>query len=45
MKFNSKVRTCLIFDGRLSEIADFYVSVLPESRIENVVKELVAMMF
>lgn len=37
MKFNAKVRTCLWFDGRGHEAAEFYVSLLPKSYIENVV--------
>ncbi len=36
MEFNAKVRTCLWFDGDGHEAADFYVSLLPESYIENV---------
>ncbi len=31
----SKVRTCLWFDGRAREAADFYVSLLPDSRIDE----------
>lgn len=30
----AKVRTCLWFDGRVEEAADFYVSLLPDSRVE-----------
>ena len=37
MKFNSKVRTCFWFDGNGHEAAEFYVSLLPDSYIENVV--------
>ncbi len=33
-----KVRTCLWFDGRGHEAAAFYVSLLPDSRIETVQK-------
>lgn len=38
MKFNAKVRTCLWFDGKGEEAARFYVTLLPDSRIENVVQ-------
>lgn len=38
MEFRSKVRTCLWFDGQGEEAARFYVSLLPDSRIENVVR-------
>ena len=38
MEFSSKVRTCLWFDGQGEEAARFYVSLLPDSRIENVVR-------
>ncbi|NIA70547.1 VOC family protein [Pelagibius litoralis] len=31
-----KVRTCLWFDDQAEEAADFYVSLLPDSRIESV---------
>jgi predicted 3-demethylubiquinone-9 3-methyltransferase (glyoxalase superfamily) len=37
MKFSAKVRTCLWFDGNGHEAAAFYVTLLPESYIENVV--------
>ena len=37
MQFNAKVRTCLWFDGDGEEAARFYVSLLPDSRIENIV--------
>lgn len=30
----AKVRTCLWFDGRVEEAAGFYVSLLPDSRVE-----------
>lgn len=33
-----KVRTCLWFDGRGEEAAEFYVSLLPDSRIESVTR-------
>ncbi len=35
---NVNVRTCLWFNGTGEEAARFYVSLLPDSRIENVVK-------
>ena len=38
MEFNAKVRTCLGFKGNGHEAADFYVSLLPDSRIENIVQ-------
>ena len=38
MEFNAKVRTCLGFNGNGHEAADFYVSLLPDSRIENTVQ-------
>jgi predicted 3-demethylubiquinone-9 3-methyltransferase (glyoxalase superfamily) len=38
MKFQSKVRTCWCFDGGLREVADFYTSVIPDSRIDNEVR-------
>lgn len=38
MKFNSKVRTCLWFDGNGEQAARFYVSLLPDSLVENVVQ-------
>jgi len=38
MKFNAKVRTCLWFDNNGEEAARFYVSLLPDSFIENVVQ-------
>jgi len=37
MEFRAKVRTCLWFDGNGHEAAEFYVSLLPDSYIENVV--------
>ena len=36
MEFTAKVRTCLWFDGRGEEAAEFYVSLLPDSFIETV---------
>jgi predicted 3-demethylubiquinone-9 3-methyltransferase (glyoxalase superfamily) len=36
MKFSAKVRTCLWFDGQGEEAARFYVSLLPDSHVENV---------
>ena len=38
MKFNAKVRTCLWFNGQIEEAAKFYVSLLPDSGIENTVQ-------
>lgn len=38
MKFNAKVRTCLWFDNQIEEAAKFYVSLLPDSLIENTVQ-------
>ena len=38
MEFASKVRTCLWFDGQGEEAARFYVSLLADSRIENLVR-------
>ncbi len=38
MSGRSKVRTCLWFDGRGEEAAEFYVTLLPESRIEDIVR-------
>lgn len=38
MDFNAKVRTCLWFDDRIEEVANFYVSLLPDSIIENTVQ-------
>ena len=34
----SKISPCLWFDGEAEEAAKFYVSLLPDSRIENVQK-------
>ena len=36
MDFNAKVRTCLWFDNKIEEAANFYVSLLPDSAIENI---------
>ena len=36
MEFTAKVRTCLWFDGRGEEAAEFYVSLLPDSAIDAV---------
>lgn len=38
MEFTAKVRTCLWFDEDGEEAAKFYVSLLPNSRIENIVR-------
>lgn len=38
MEFNAKVRTCLWFDNQGYEAARFYVSLLPGSCIENIVR-------
>jgi predicted 3-demethylubiquinone-9 3-methyltransferase (glyoxalase superfamily) len=35
---NAKVRTCLWFHGEGEEAANFYVSLLPNSRVENVLR-------
>jgi predicted 3-demethylubiquinone-9 3-methyltransferase (glyoxalase superfamily) len=37
----SKISPCLWFDGEAEEAAKFYVSLLPDSRIEHVQKNLV----
>jgi predicted 3-demethylubiquinone-9 3-methyltransferase (glyoxalase superfamily) len=37
----SKVSPCLWFDGEAEEAANFYVSLLPDSRVETVQKNLV----
>ena len=37
----SKISPCLWFDGEAEEAANFYVSLLPDSRIENVQKNLI----
>ena len=39
MEFNAKLRTCLWFDSKVEEAAEFYVSLLPDSRIENVLRQ------
>ena len=36
MEFSAKVRTCLWFDKQGEEAARFYVSLLPDSHVENV---------
>ena len=38
MQFRAKLRTCLWFDGEGEEAARFYVSLLPGSHIENIVR-------
>jgi predicted 3-demethylubiquinone-9 3-methyltransferase (glyoxalase superfamily) len=38
MNFNAKVRTCLWFNHNGHEAAEFYVSLLPDSRIDNIVQ-------
>ncbi|MEM9684079.1 MAG: VOC family protein, partial [Pseudomonadota bacterium] len=38
MKAKPKVRTCLWFDDDGEEAATFYVSLLPDSAVENVVR-------
>jgi len=38
MKFNAKVRTCLWFENQGEDAARFYVSLLPDSHIENIVR-------
>lgn len=35
MEFNAKVRTCFWFDGKGEDAANFYISLLPDSFIEN----------
>jgi predicted 3-demethylubiquinone-9 3-methyltransferase (glyoxalase superfamily) len=37
----SKISPCLWFDGEAEEAAKFYVSLLPESRIDRIQKNLV----
>jgi predicted 3-demethylubiquinone-9 3-methyltransferase (glyoxalase superfamily) len=37
----SKITPCLWFDGEAADAAEFYVSLLPDSRIENVQKNSV----
>ena len=37
----SKISPCLWFDGEAEEAAKFYVSLLPNSRIENIQKNTV----
>ena len=36
----SKIRPCLWFDGEAEEAANFYVSLLPNSRIDRVQKNV-----
>ena len=36
MEFTARVRTCLWFDGRGQEAAEFYVSLLPDSAIDAI---------
>ena len=36
----SKITPCLWFDGNAEEAANFYVSLLPESRVDNVSRSL-----
>ena len=38
MEFNAKVRTCLWFDDQIESAANFYVSLMPDSIIENTVQ-------
>ena len=38
MDFNAKVRTCLWFDDQIENAANFYVSLMPDSIIENTVQ-------
>ncbi len=38
MEFNAKVRTCLWFDDQIENAANFYVSLMPDSIIENTVQ-------
>ena len=38
MKINSKITPCLWFDGKAEEAAKFYVSLLPDSRIDTVMR-------
>src|ERR1700724_483302 len=37
----SKISPCLWFDGEAEEAANFYVSLLPDSRIEKVQKNII----
>lgn len=37
----SKISPCLWFDGEAEEAAKFYVSLLPDSRIENIQKNII----
>lgn len=38
MEFTAKVRTCLWFDDKCEEAVRFYVSLLPDSRVDNVIQ-------
>ncbi len=38
MKFEAKVRTCLFFSDTAEEAARFYVSLLPDSHIQEIVR-------
>lgn len=38
MEFNAKVRPCIFLEHEAEEAARFYVSLLPESRIDNLVR-------
>jgi predicted 3-demethylubiquinone-9 3-methyltransferase (glyoxalase superfamily) len=38
MQFAHKVRTCLFLEKGIEAAADFYISLLPDSRIDNVVR-------
>ncbi len=38
MDLQAKVRTCFWFDGNGHEAAEFYVSLLPGSRLDNIVR-------
>jgi predicted 3-demethylubiquinone-9 3-methyltransferase (glyoxalase superfamily) len=37
----SRISPCLWFDGEAEEVARFYVSLLPDSRIENIQKNII----
>ncbi|MGJ8669624.1 MAG: VOC family protein [Oceanococcus sp.] len=38
MEFSAKTRACIFFGSEAEESAHFYVSVIPDSKIDNVVK-------
>ncbi len=38
MEFNHKVRACLFLEREAEEAATFYTSIIPDSRIENIVR-------